>query len=181
LLGDLAAGQGRRDEARRRYEAVLQLTPLDRDVQDALARLTRGGEGPPRTAPGLPPAAAPRAGIPAAGETGDQAKQARASPEEPPTEPAVPPAAMGLATETLADLYAQQGFGERAAEIYRELLRQDPARADLREKLDRLEAVPPAPAAAEAPAHATGDGVALLERWREAARRRRGALRGGAA
>lgn len=173
LLGDLAAAQGRRDEARQRYEAVLQLTPLDRDVQDALARLDREGKAPP--------AAAPLVGVAPAEHEGDEGKQSRALPEEPPTEAAVAPAALGLATETLADLYAQQGFGERAAEIYRELLRQDPARADLREKLDRLQMVAPAPAAAEAPAHATGDGVALLERWREAARRRKGALRGGPA
>ncbi|HEV8664111.1 MAG TPA: tetratricopeptide repeat protein [Candidatus Methylomirabilis sp.] len=173
LLGDLAAGQGRRDEARQRYEAVLQLTPLDRDVQDALARLTQEEKAPPP--------AAPLVGVAPAEPAGEHAKQAWALPGEPPTEPAAAPAALGLATETLADLYAQQGFGERAVEIYRELLRQDPARADLREKLEGLQVAAPAPAAAEVPANATGDGVALLERWREAARRRKGALRGGAA
>jgi len=98
-----------------------------------------------------------------------------------PAEPAVPAATLGLATETLGDLYAQQGFGERAAEIYRQLLRQDPARADLREKLERLLSAEPTPAAAGVPGGQRAGTIALLERWREAARRRKGAQRGGGA
>ncbi len=180
LLGDVAAAQGKRDEARERYETVLQLTPLDREVQEALGRLKQEGPAPSPAAAG-PPAPPPPGSTAAPTRPGTETEEPRALAEGGPAEPAVPPATLGLATETLADLYAQQGFGERAAEIYRELLRQDPARADLRQKLEQLQMAAPAPLAAEAPGHGKGGGVALLERWREAARRRKGAGRGGAA
>jgi tetratricopeptide (TPR) repeat protein len=180
LLGDLAAAQGKRDEARERYETVLQLTPLDREVQEALARLKQEVPAPPRAAPG-PPVPPPSEITAAATQTDGEPEQPRISSEGAPENQAVPSPTLGLATETLADLYAKQGFGDRAVEIYRELLRQDPARADLRQKLEQLQMAAPASPAAEVPGQGRGDGVALLERWREAARQRKGALRGGAA
>ncbi|MGH7394303.1 MAG: tetratricopeptide repeat protein [Candidatus Methylomirabilales bacterium] len=179
LLGDLAAGQGRRGEARERYETALQLTPLDREAQEALGRLKLEEPAPPPAAP-KPPVPTPPEITAAATQTGAEPEHPWIPPEEAPEEPVVSSAALGLATETLADLYARQGFGERAAEIYRELQRQDPARADLRQKLEQLQMAAPAPPAAEAPGQGKGDGVALLERWREAARRRKGAQGGGA-
>ncbi|MGH7362110.1 MAG: tetratricopeptide repeat protein, partial [Candidatus Methylomirabilales bacterium] len=179
LLGDLAAGQGRRGEARERYETALQLTPLDREAQEALGRLKLEEPAPPPAAP-KPPVPTPPEITAAATQTGAEPEHPWIPPEEAPEEPVVSSAALGLATETLADLYARQGFGERAAEIYRELQRQDPARADLRQKLEQLQMAAPAPPAAEAPGQEKGGGVALLERWREAARRRKGAQGGGA-
>ena len=86
---------------------------------------------------------------------------------------------VGRATETLADLYARQGFVERATDLYRELLRQDPARTDLRRKLEEMQQLAPAPAAADGAQQGKGGDLAVLERWREAARRRKGELRGG--
>ncbi len=180
LLGDLATAQGKRDEARERYETVLQLTPLDREVQKALARLKQEVPAPPPAAPG-PPVPPPSEITAAATQTDGEPEHPRISSEGTPEDQAVPFPTLGLATETLADLYAKQGFGERAVEIYRELLRQDPARADLRQKLDQLQMAAPAPPATEVPGQGRGDGVALLERWRDAARQRKGALRGGAA
>lgn len=181
LLGDLAAAQGKRDAARERYETVLQLTPLDREVQEALARLKQEVPAPPPAAPG-PPVPPPSEITAAATQTDGEPEHPRISSEGAPDNQAVPSPTLGLATETLADLYAKQGFGERAVEIYRELLRQDPARADLRQKLEQLQMAAPASPAAEVPGQGRGgDGVALLERWREAARQRKGALRGGAA
>ena len=180
LLGDLAAAQGKRDEARERYETVLQLTPLDREIQEALARLKQEVPAPPPAAPG-PPVPPPSEITAAATQTDAEPEHPRISLEGAPEDQAIPSPTLGLATETLADLYAKQGFGERAVEIYRELVRQDPARADLQQKLEQRQMAAPPPPAAEAPGQGKGGGVALLERWREAARQRKGALRGGAA
>ena len=43
-----------------------------------------------------------------------------------------------LATETLADLYASQGFTDRAAAIYQRLLDEEPSRGEIRVKLTAL-------------------------------------------
>lgn len=87
-----------------------------------------------------------------------------------------------LATETLADLYVQQGFPEQARVIYEELAHADPTRADLRGKLAALQ--PPTPREAETaepvlepvgigafgPGDDGGDLVGVLEAWLAAAR-----------
>ncbi|MBI2080772.1 MAG: tetratricopeptide repeat protein [candidate division NC10 bacterium] len=179
LLGDLAAAQGRRDEARGRYETALGLSPQDREAREALQRLAappasarETPEGALRKGPGEPAAASAAAGPPDAGGLSGEGLEA-------PPEPGASSEAVGVATETLADLYAQQGFAERAAEIYQELLRQEPGRLELREKLDHVQAGAPVPAGAEAAGPVRGSGIALLERWREAARRRKGSAPGG--
>jgi hypothetical protein len=45
-----------------------------------------------------------------------------------------------FSTETLADLYAQQGLVEKATNIYRQILDQTPANETVKLKLDALEA-----------------------------------------
>ena len=80
-----------------------------------------------------------------------------------------------LATETLADLYVQQGFGDEARAIYEELVRSDPERADLQAKLDALQE-PPGEGAAAAPfpgSEGPGTLADILEAWLLAARSRR--------
>lgn len=54
-------------------------------------------------------------------------------------------------TETLAELYVQQGFREEALAIYRELVQREPANDTLRERMDALQRgdMPAAPAAAD--------------------------------
>lgn len=52
-------------------------------------------------------------------------------------EPPMPPAA--FVTETMAELYLQQGFHDEALDIYRQLLAQRPDDAGLRERVARLE------------------------------------------
>ena len=42
-------------------------------------------------------------------------------------------------TETMAQIYADQGHFEKAAVIYRRLLMRDPAREDLRDRLNAVE------------------------------------------
>lgn len=174
LLADAAAAQGKKGEARERYEALLKQNPQDRELQVALARLEHAR--PPSFSPPPLPATTPPAAMGVAAGT----EQAWVLPEEEPgEEEGASSLPVGRATETLADLYARQGFVDRATDLYRELLRQDPTRADLRRKLEEMEEPAPAPAAATGAEQGRGDGLAALERWREAARRRKGDLRGG--
>jgi tetratricopeptide (TPR) repeat protein len=173
LLADVAAAQGRKDEARERYEALLKQNPQDRELQEALARLEHA-QPPPPSPPPLPGTTPPVAMGVVAG-----AEQAWVLPEVEPVEMRASSLPVGRATETLADLYARQGFVERATDLYQELLRQDPTRTDLRRKLEEMEQPAPAPAAATGAKQGKGGDLAALERWREAARRRKGDLRGG--
>lgn len=45
-------------------------------------------------------------------------------------------------TETMAELYLKQGFRDRAADVYRQLIAQSPTDAGLRKRLDALEEAP---------------------------------------
>jgi tetratricopeptide (TPR) repeat protein len=56
---------------------------------------------------------------------------------EPAVEPA--PSVAPLATETLAELYLQQGFPEQALAVLREVLARDPGKAELEERIAALE------------------------------------------
>ncbi len=64
-----------------------------------------------------------------------------------------PAAATAFVTETMAELYLQQGLPDRAADVYRQLLEQRPDDAALRERLHEVEA---RIAAASAPTPAAG-------------------------
>ena len=77
-----------------------------------------------------------------------------------PAAPVPAPAAIDgeLASPTLAELYFNQGFPEKAIEVYRRLLGLEPANARARARLDELLALVAAPAAPALPA--TGAGAA---------------------
>ena len=63
-------------------------------------------------------------------------------PPPPPTPELVTPAPQGeVMTETMAELYRNQGLHERAAEVYRALLRERPEDAQLQSKLAEVEAL----------------------------------------
>jgi len=187
-LGDVLCAQGRAAEALAMYRALLDLTPLDRDVRGLVEDLAAWATPGEAAAPGLPASAAavgeaPREGgileaeqtVPTYDLT-DLAAEAPGVQAETPGRP--------VATETLADLYAQQGFLDEARETYEGVIRTDPSRADIRAKLAALKAAhPPAglpedigPAAGvSASARALGlpgddDVVRALEAWRAAAR-----------
>lgn len=64
---------------------------------------------------------------------------AEVSPEPGAAEPETPP----LLTETMGDLYLQQGFSAEAADVYRRLLEQRPGDAGLMAKLASIEGPPP--------------------------------------
>jgi tetratricopeptide (TPR) repeat protein len=62
------------------------------------------------------------------------------------------PEAGPLVSPTLAELYLEQGFADRACDVYRELVRREPANSKARARLAELEAAlaaPPAPKAAQ--------------------------------
>ncbi len=95
--------------------------------------------------------------------------------------------AAAFSTETLADLYAQQGFGEKAAQIYRQMLTQDPGNEAVRSKLRALEgkdvptqAVPRGERPPDEPAPSgPGDGkekdiLSVLEGWLDNVERMKG-------
>jgi len=69
---------------------------------------------------------------------------AEESPEPAAAEPETPP----LLTETMGDLYLQQGFSAEAADVYRKLLEQRPGDVGLMAKLASIEGPPPSLSAA---------------------------------
>ena len=76
-------------------------------------------------------------------------------------EPAVPPTPSGpFVTETMADLYLQQGHREEALHVYRTLLQQRPGDAGLQGKVARLEHELSAPAST--PVHGAGPSIREL-------------------
>ena len=64
----------------------------------------------------------------------DQPAAAADEPEAPSTSP-------GVMTETIAQVYARQGLYDRAAEVYRELVRERPNEPALRSRLEEMEAL----------------------------------------
>lgn len=84
-------------------------------------------------------------------------------------EPSTPPASATASTEdvantvTMADLYVQQGFIDRAQSIYESILERDPNNDDVRAKLDALDSRPAAATPLGAPAR--NPKVERLEKW----------------
>ena len=81
----------------------------------------------------------PRPSAPAKGgrDSGSMAVSGLTSFEQPTQEDSSTRAA--FVTETMAELYLQQGFTDEALEIYRQLLAQNPADDNLRDRIDQLE------------------------------------------
>ncbi len=67
--------------------------------------------------------------------------------DDAPPEPRAPQKTPTFVTETMATLYLQQGFRDKAIDVYRQLVAQAPTDAGLRAKLADLEAQASAPAA----------------------------------
>jgi tetratricopeptide (TPR) repeat protein len=150
-LGDLARRDGRTDEALARYRRLLDMEPADDQVRAAVEELTGGFPAAKRERPA--DGAEGGAGSPVA----DQEEVEPAfqeplwlAPQPPPPESSAEdprpddesdasPPLPGLMTETIAQVYARQGLYDRAAEVYRELLRTRPEDARLRERLEEVE------------------------------------------
>lgn len=177
-LGDIALLDGRRREAERWYQDLLTVDPMNDDAKTSLTRLraeqadaraddevqigaTDGEASPPRSA-----------GI----------EHEQPIPEKDPLEDGV--AEMDnrsdddrgaffdddsevVVTETIAELYTRQGFYDRAAGVYRELIRRRGGDGALETKLRRVEALAsglPDPEAAVSEADAVAPAVSDLTR-----------------
>lgn len=121
-LGKLAAAAGEQQEAIRWYGELFAVDPMNEDARAALEEL--------RTQPEAPP------GADVAGEDlpdphfEEVFEEVFEQPQEPGAE---------LATETIAELYSRQGFHDRAAEVYRELLRRRGEDPILLQRLEEAE------------------------------------------
>ncbi|HEX7122058.1 MAG TPA: tetratricopeptide repeat protein [Gemmatimonadaceae bacterium] len=84
------------------------------------------------------------------------------------------PAEMPFVTETLAELYVQQGFRDEALTIYRQLVASDPTNEALKRRLEELEGAGPAASAAKsaAPMETARAGVSVRVFFGRLARRK---------
>ncbi|HKY34132.1 MAG TPA: tetratricopeptide repeat protein [Candidatus Polarisedimenticolia bacterium] len=184
LLGRIYFDMGRLEEARDQMEAVLSQAPDNlvarRIVADVCWELgdARGALDRFRALLAFNPADADTrrkierieqelASRPEGGAAGGDAETMQ--PEGNGKEAAIDPGV--LATPTLAEIYLQQGLVERAADVYREILKGDPANPEAVARLRELEAARPRP---EDPARAA------LRRKIDALGRWLGAIRSGA-
>jgi len=84
---------------------------------------------PPPGAPTEPPPPAVETGLPTSGGTSQAGEAGAGSPGSP------------LSSVTLAELYFQQGLLERAVEVYRQVLEEEPANSRARARLDEVQAL----------------------------------------
>lgn len=167
FLGEIAEARGEMPEAVAAYRMALILHPFDKELRATAEHLEgRAVAGAESAAPAVaeahpkPPVPQPasattpvEAAVPEAPAVGPEASQ-------PETEP--------LATETLAGLYAAQGFYQRAADIYARLVAEAPDRDDLAQKYRAiLSHVEKGRAAAPPASPATVDVLHRLEAWRK--------------
>lgn len=117
-LGMIEAGRGRQDRAREYFKHILVLDPENKEIRSLLEDLHADA------APATPPAEVEDddfEGEPISLGAGDEEMSD------------------DLATKTLADIYAAQGYRDKALKIYREVLRTQPDNEEIRQKLDDLE------------------------------------------
>jgi tetratricopeptide (TPR) repeat protein len=167
-LGEISLGAGRRDEARRWFQNLLAVDPMNEEARRALESLASVVEttaASPASGPAEPPTEAlvpeqlPATSSPDVEAPGMPADLRGAEPTAPVAE--VEPwdeepdadedaeaeefefggESEAVVTETIAELYTRQGVYDRAAEVYRELIRQRGPDAGLEQRLQRVEAL----------------------------------------
>jgi tetratricopeptide (TPR) repeat protein len=138
LLGDLLYKGGRVPQALERYQRVLKLTPLDREIKETLEKMEASLEtsvAPPSTAieeleeksEEAPEEALPEEVAPISkGERGGVSDVSLEPPDK--KEDA-------FLTETVADLYLGQGLYDQAAEIFSKMLVSDPDNSHIQKRL----------------------------------------------
>lgn len=156
-LGELAAAEGRTSEAAEWYRELLAVDPMNEDARQALESLS-GAPAPPeletefRSGAGwweaetASEAEAQPQPEPVAGPLEARGAEPPGLPGQDAEEPPFPPfgeqSSSEVVTETIAELYARQGLHERAAAVYRELIRRrggDPALEQRLAELERME------------------------------------------
>ena len=150
-LGELAASDGRDEEAERWYLDLLEVDPMNDDARAALASLEvhvpsasspvvpedyAGSEGRQEDAGPAPDTETTDPGSLAAGELDQNPKEM--------VDLTGDDGVMGVddevvVTETIAELYTRQGFHTRAADVYRELIRRRGGDASLEARLRNVE------------------------------------------
>lgn len=127
-LGEIAVASGSIADAHRWYDRLLSVDPMNDDARRALEQL-KGAEGAPHTT------AAEGAGQQGSATTAGASADVVSGRDAPPSHEGK----TAVVTETIAELYTRQGFYDRAADVYRELIRRRGGDAGLQERLDRVE------------------------------------------
>lgn len=131
-LGMILAERGDADGARERFRDILAFDPGNRDIALRLEALEGGGKPTGRDVPSGEAEREPGQPV----ETRDDHESFEGRPITMSDAPETPDE---LATMTLAGIYATQGYTEKAARIYRELLRSQPDNDVVRDRLAALE------------------------------------------
>lgn len=138
-LAHAALAAGDTNRARVLFGRLLAADPGNSEAEERLAALD-GDVAMPAPEPASPEPVEEVVEEPAAEATPAPGPAPDRGPDPAPAGTA--PASDGgeLATLTLAGIYEEQGHGAKALRIYREVLRRNPERVELRERIERLEA-----------------------------------------
>lgn len=155
-LGDIARLEGRTEDALEHYHELLELEPSDHEVGAIVSEMSEGPAVPASDA-GEPseedewaltgdleseggatevPDAEDRPAEASPADSDAAAEVAAGEVEEPEAEGEE---GVDVMTETIAQVYARQGLYDRAADVYRELVRGRPDDPELRERLAEME------------------------------------------
>jgi tetratricopeptide (TPR) repeat protein len=117
-LGMILAGRGQLEDARDRFKHILALDPDNREIRGMLEDLS------------LPEGGAAQRDRHATGSEFEGEPISLGSDDTETSDE--------LATTTLADIYAAQGYKDKAIKIYREVLKDQPGNEDIKRKLAEL-------------------------------------------
>jgi len=176
-MGELAAARGDVEESRRWYHELLQVDPMNEEARTALEALDRdtAGDreagtvgdlsegGAAAAAAGEAPADLTLSSAPTAADYEvlfGSTVQLDLPNELDEGRGGFLDAGDAVVTETIAELYTRQGFYQRAADVYRELIRRRGGDAGLEEKLRQVEAAATAPAQPAQPVGVVADAAA---------------------
>jgi tetratricopeptide (TPR) repeat protein len=163
VIAEICAEQGDDAGALERYRALLAFSPGDADTKKRIAQL----EAKLAAVVPDPPVETPSSVEPSAAREAAPAREPTIGYVAPRTvddrelDPAV------LATPTLAEIYLQQGLKDKAARVYREILKGDPANAEALQRLGEIEPSAPAAPAPDPAEQGRLRKIALLNSWLE--------------
>lgn len=166
VIAEICAEQGDDEGALERYRALLAFSPGDADTKRRIAQLeaklaaaaARPAVDQPATveparAPDIKSDHEPTIGY-VVPQTGDDRN----------LDPSV------LATPTLAEIYLQQGLKDKAAQVYREILKGDPGNSEATQRLSEIDPPVPAPPPPDPAEQGRLRKISLLNSWLETIR-----------